>query len=164
MTVTIKEPSWKKDWDAKQEDEARDPRGNPSWRKGMKSPNPKGRPKGIVDKRQRISLALLEDAHDIARVIVAKAKEGDLHAGSLVLSRVLPALSSQAEKVQFDLDPTAPLATQVEQVLTAMSAGELSPDTARQIIETIGALGSIRQMDEIEQRLAQLEAHDGASA
>lgn len=93
----------------------------------MRSPNPKGRPKGIVDKRTKISQAMLDDAHEITKVIVAKAKEGDLQAASLVLSRVLPALSPQTEKVQFDLDPAAPLATQVEQVMVAISAGEISP-------------------------------------
>ena len=124
----------------------------------MTSPNPKGRPKGIIDRRTRLVNILLEDANEITRVVVAKAKDGDLHAASLVLSRVLPALSAQSEKVQFDLDPAAPLAKQVEQVLAATAEGELAPDTAKQIIETIGALGAIRQMDEIEQRIAKLEA------
>lgn len=124
----------------------------------MRSPNPKGRPKGIIDKRQKVSQAMLEDANEITRVVVAKAKDGDLQAASLVLSRVLPALSPQTEKVQFDLDPAAPLAKQVEQVLMAISIGEISPDTGKQIIETISALGAIRQMDDIEQRILALEA------
>ena len=132
--------------------------GNPNWKKGMGSPNPSGRPKGVIDKRQRISKAMMDDAHEITRVVVAKAKEGDLQAASLVLSRVQPTLSAQSEKVEFDLDPTAPLAVQVEQVLSAIAKGELSPDSAKQIIETIGALGAIRQMDDIEKRLTNLEA------
>jgi len=101
---------------------------------------------------------MLEDAHEITRIVVGKAKEGDLQAASIVLSRVLPALSPQTEKVQFDLDPTAPLAKQVEQVLKATADGEIAPDTAKQIIETISALGTIRQMDDIEQRILKLEA------
>src|SRR5690606_39959908 len=116
--------------------------GNPGWRKGMKSPNPSGRPKGIVDKRQKVTQAMLNDAHEIASVVVAKAKEGDLHAASLILSRVLPTLSAQSEKVQFDLDTSAPLATQVEQVLSAMADGELSTENAERIIKAIGALGA----------------------
>jgi len=76
--------------------------GNPDWIKGMKSPNPKGRPKGIIDKRQRLSRTMLEDASEITRMVVDKAKDGNLQAATIVLSRVLPALSPQTEKVQFD--------------------------------------------------------------
>ena len=132
--------------------------GNPAWAKGGKSPNPKGRPKGIVDKRHKVTAALLDDAQHIAGVVVAAAKAGDLQAAGLVLSRVMPTLASQAEKVQFDLDPSAPLGKQVEQVLAAMKDGEIAPDNAKRIIETIESLGAIREMDDIEERLAELEA------
>jgi hypothetical protein len=101
---------------------------------------------------------MLSDAHEIAGVVVAKAKEGDLQAASLVLARVMPTLAAQSEKVEFDLDPSAPLAQQVEQVLAATASGHMAPDNAKRIIEAIGALGAIRHMDEIEGRLAVLEA------
>ncbi|WJG10363.1 DUF5681 domain-containing protein [Aliiglaciecola sp. LCG003] len=155
MTTTKAEPDWKQNW---KPDPDTPKTGNPNWRKGMSSPNPSGRPKGIVDKRHKVTQALLNDAHEIANVVVAKAKEGDLQAASLVLARVMPTLAAQSEKVQFDLDPSAPLAQQVEQVLAATADGEISPDNAKRIIEAIGALGAIRQMDEIEARLAALEA------
>jgi hypothetical protein len=100
---------------------------------------------------------MLSDANEIVEVVIAKAKEGDLQAAAIVLGRVMPTLAAQAEKVQFDLDPSAPLAQQVEQVLAATAAGEIAPDNAKRIIETIGALGAIRQMDELEQRLTALE-------
>lgn len=149
------QPEWLANWEPDPETVGK--HGNPAWSKGMKSPNPKGRPKGIIDKRRKMSLALIEDAEQIAAVVVAKAKEGDLQAAGLVLQRVLPTLAAQAEKVQFDLDPSAPLAQQVEQVLAATAAGNIAPDNAKRIIETIGALGAIRQMDDVEQRLAALE-------
>lgn len=149
------EPDWKQAWEP---DPDAPKTGNPSWQKGMKSPNPSGRPKGIVDKRHKVTQALLNDAQEIAGVVVAKAKEGDLQAASLVLARVMPTLAAQAEKVQFDLDPAAPLAQQVEQVLAATAQGDIAPDNAKRIIEAIGALGAIRHMDEIESRLAALES------
>lgn len=154
MTKVNETAEWMKDWKS---DSDEPKTGNPNWHKGMKSPNPKGRPKGIVDKRQKVTQAMLSDAHEIADVVITKAKEGDLQAASLVLSRVMPTLAAQAEKVQFDLDPSAPLAQQVEQVLMATAIGEIAPDNTKRIIEAIGALGAIRQMDEIEQRLAALE-------
>mgnify|MGYP001479653720 CR=1 FL=1 len=47
--------------------------GNKAWVKGMKSPNPKGRPKGIVDRRAKITESMLTDASDIVEAVVAKA-------------------------------------------------------------------------------------------
>lgn len=154
MTNAQEKPEWLENW---KPDPDAPKTGNPNWKPGMKSPNPKGRPKGIVDKRHKVTQAMLSDAHEIAGVVVAKAKEGDLQAASLVLARVMPTLAAQAERVEFDLDPSAPLAKQVEQVLSATASGELSTDHAERIIKAIGALGAIRQMDEIESRLSALE-------
>ena len=156
MTTTNAEPDWKRNWEP---DSDAPKTGNPNWQKGMKSPNPKGRPKGIVDKRQKVTTAMLNDAQEIASVVIEKAKTGDLQAASLVLARVMPTLAAQAEKVQFNLDTSAPLAQQVEQVLAATAEGEIAPDNAKRIIEVIGALGAIRQMDDIEARLKALESH-----
>lgn len=131
--------------------------GNPNWHRGMKSPNPKGRPRGIVDKRQRVTQALADDAHRVARVVIDAALQGDVQAAGLVLSRVAPALRAQYEKVRFDFDPKASMTEQVEQVLLAISQGELSPDMGKQIIESIAALSGIKQIDELELRLTALE-------
>lgn len=131
--------------------------GHKGWQKGMKSPNPKGRPKGIVDRRSKISQAMLGEASAIVDAVMARAKKGDVQAAQLILSRVIPTLASQSEKVEFELDTSAPLAQQVEQVLKATSEGDISPDSAQRIIQVIGALGEIRHLDEIENRLAVLE-------
>lgn len=132
--------------------------GNPAWTPGMRSPNPAGRPRGIVDKRARIAERMLADAEGIVSALVEKALEGEVGAASLILARVLPALRSQAEKVQFDFDHAAPVARQVEQVLAAIAGGVIAPDVGRQIIEAIGALSAIRATEELEARLAALEA------
>ncbi len=133
------------------------PQGNPHWKKGMKSPNPAGRPKGIVDKRMRVSQALVDDAPKIARVVIDAALEGDIQAASLVLSRVAPALRAQTELVQFDFDATAPIAQQVEQVLQGIAEGRVPTDVGKQIIEAIGSLSAVRMTDELERRLEALE-------
>ena len=136
--------------------------GNKAWVKGMKSPNPKGRPKGIVDRRAKITESMLTDASDIVEAVVAKAKQGDVQAAQLIISRVLPTLAAQSEKVEFELDTAASLAEQTEQVLAATSKGVLSPDSAQRIIQIIGALGEIRHLEDIEDRLAALEGNANA--
>lgn len=132
--------------------------GNPAWTPGMRSPNPAGRPRGIVDKRSRIAERMLADAEGIVSALVEKALEGEVGAASLILARVLPSLRSQAEKVTFDFDAAAPVVNQVEQVLAAIAGGVVAPDVGRQIIEAIGALSAIRATEELEVRLAALEA------
>lgn len=127
------------------------------WEKGGPSPNPKGRPPGILDRRTRVSQALLDDAPAVARVVVDAALEGDMQAASLVLSRIAPVLRGQTEKVAFEFDATAPVAKQVEQVLAAVARGQIAPDVGKQIIDAVQALSTIRATEELEARLAALE-------
>ena len=127
------------------------------WERGGPSPNPSGRPKGIVDRRTRVSQALMDDAPAVARVVVDAALEGDMQAASLVLSRIAPVLRGQMEKVAFEFDATAPVARQVEQVLAAVARGQVAPDVGKQIIDAVQALSTIRATEELEARLAALE-------
>ncbi|MDF7774044.1 hypothetical protein P1X14_02195 [Sphingomonas sp. AOB5] len=128
------------------------------WVKGMPSPNPKGRPRGIIDKRSKVTQALMDEGLEIARVVTAAAKEGDLQACSIVLSRIAPALRPETYPVQFGFDASAPIARQIEQVLEAMSAGAVSPEVGKQIIDAIGTLSDARAVEELEARIMTLEA------
>lgn len=133
------------------------PPGGQNWKKGMASPNPNGRPRGIVDKRTRVTQTLMDDAPKIARVVIDAALAGDVQAAGLVLSRVAPALRAQTERVEFDFDASAPVAQQVEAVLQAIADGKVAPDVGKQIIEAIGSLSAVRAVDELEKRLQILE-------
>jgi hypothetical protein len=123
----------------------------------MPSPNRAGRPKGLTDRRAKLAQRILDDADDIVRVMIEKALEGDSSAASLILSRVLPALRSQNEKVQFDFEPTAPVSTQVEAVLAAIATGAVAADVGKQIIDAIGTLSNVRAVEDLEARLTLLE-------
>ncbi|MFD1217214.1 DUF5681 domain-containing protein [Microbulbifer celer] len=148
------QPEWMENW--KPDPDA--PKiGNPNWCKGMPSPNPAGRPRGLKDKRTRVTEKLLEEAQKIADVVIEKAKKGDIQAAALILGRTTPTLKAQAEKVNFEFDASAPMTDQVQAVLQGIADGEVSPDTGKQIIEAISALAGIKQIDELEQRLAALE-------
>lgn len=129
------------------------------WAPGMRSPNPRGRPRGIIDKRQRLSKAMLEDADAVVSVVMERAKEGDMSAAALVLARVAPALRLVAPTVEFDFDARSSLSAQVEHVLQAIADGKVAPDIGKQIIEAIAQLGSIRQVDDLEARIKALEQH-----
>lgn len=124
-----------------------------------RSGNPRGRPPG-PSKQQALLNKMLDEANGILDAVIAKAQEGDPSAAALVLSRIVPSLRSQMKTVQFDLDPSLPLAAQVEQVLLAISTGQLAPDVGKQLIDAIGTLGNIRALEDLESRLAILEAKE----
>lgn len=160
-------PEWLANWqngDKSKSDKTARPENSRSanrWVRGMPSPNPLGRPKGIVDRRMQIAQGLFENAEAIVDAMVEKALEGDSGAASLILSRVLPSLRAQSERVQFDFDATASISEQMESVLQAVSEGSVSADVAKQILEAVAALQKMRDVEAlvaqvkiIEQRLS----------
>lgn len=149
---------WMEGWQPALQQDATQPRppGNPGWKKGMSSPNPKGRPVGCTPQSKLVQ-RMLEDADGIVDALIAKALDGDSNAASLVLSRILPSIKAQSEKVAFDFNHTAPISQQVEQVLAAIADARLAPDVGKQIIDAIGNLSSIRATEELEARIAVLE-------
>lgn len=148
MTDASTKPSWMEGYDPKPA----------KWVPGMKSPNPKGRPKGIVDKRQKLQAAFADEAADIARVVIDKALEGDMQAANIALARIAPPLRAAAERVQFELDPERPLSEQAGQILQAVADGKVDPDTGKTLIGCLQAVSGIRATEELEQRIIVLEA------
>ena len=128
------------------------------WQPGMKSPNPAGRPPGIIDRRAKIAQAFMDDALNIAKRVTEAALNGDLQAANIVLSRLSPVLKARAEKVTFELDPDASLTEQARAVLVAISRGEIDPEVGNQLVSCISQFGGLKQVDEHAERLAQIEA------
>lgn len=85
------------------------------------------------------------------------AKEGDLQACNIVLARIAPPMKAQSERVEFDFDPSASTAQQIEAVLAAIATGDLAPDSGREVIAAIGTLSNARAVEELEQRIVTLE-------
>jgi hypothetical protein len=133
-------------------------KGNPAWVRGGPSPNPKGRPAGILDKRTKMTQALADEAPEITRVVIEAAKAGDLQAASLVLSRVCPPLKANAERVQFELDGTLTLAEQAQQILSAVADGKVDPETGKTLIGCLSSVAGIQAVAELENRIILLEA------
>lgn len=127
-----------------------------SFKKGQ-SGNPGGRPVGSRNKRTLAAKALDDASEDVAKAMIEAARGGDTAAGKLVLERIQPPLRPRAETVQFDLDPSASLTTQGQQVLAAVAAGELDPETGKILVECLTAFAGLKQTDELALRIAQLE-------
>jgi hypothetical protein len=128
------------------------------WSPGMKSPNPRGRPKGIVDRRQKLQAAFADDAVAIAKVVIAQALEGDMQAAGIALARLMAPLKAVGERVEFQLDPHRPLADQAKQILAAVAGGKVDPETGKTLIGCLSAVANIEAVAELENRIIVLEA------
>ena len=111
------------------------PRGRP-FQPGQ-SGNIKGRPKGIIDKRQRMQKALGEGADAVIAVVKSKAIEGDMQAAGLVLARLVPTLKPEGVLIRFALDASLSTSQQFAQVSQAIANGQLTVDEAKQVVEII---------------------------
>jgi hypothetical protein len=122
--------------------------GNPNWKRGGKSPNPSGRPCGIVDKRMRLNKALMDDADALLQVTKAKAMEGDMTAMALLLSRAVPTLKAEsAERVAFAFDSSKSLSEQLAMIAQAAADGAITLEQAHQFAEICKALATVRAME-----------------
>lgn len=144
----VEQPEWLKGYEPK-----------PGWTKGMKSPNPAGRPPGS-SKQQKFMKRMLTEGQAVLDAVLEKAKAGDPASAGLILSRILPTLRAQSQTVEFDFDPELPIGRQVEQVLAAVAAGLVPPDVGQSIVAMITNLASVRATEDLEARIIQLEAKE----
>lgn len=125
------------------------------FRPGNKAALGAGRPRGSKNKLKQ---QLIDNVGGILDAMVAQALAGDAQAAALVVNRVLPTLRPQSELVQFVLDVDQPISRQVEQVLTAIAAGDVAPDVGKKIVEVVCSLSNIRATEDLSKRIEALEA------
>lgn len=100
-----------------------------------RSGNPKGRPRGIVDKRSALREALADDLPAIVKAMIEAAKGGDVQAASLILSRTLPPLRPERVPVSLDVGNDASMDDMKRAIAEGMAAGKIAPDTGRDLLE-----------------------------
>ena len=72
-------------------DKRRNNKGNPALYKGMAPLNPKGKPKGSMNKYTILSRELLtERGPEIVQVIIDRALKGDVHCLKMCMDRIVP--------------------------------------------------------------------------
>ncbi|MDT8895787.1 DUF5681 domain-containing protein [Halomonas sp. I1] len=121
------------------------------------SGNPEGRPKGRPDKRTQWRKELEPKGSALVAKAVELALSGDAQALRLCLERLTPAYKPQAEQVSFDLNGET-LTEQAQSVLEAVATGQLDPITGKSLIDAIGSLVKVQEVDDIQRRLDALEA------
>lgn len=121
-----------------------------------RSGNPKGRPAGIPSPTAKLRNIIADDLPGILAALVEKAKDGDVGAANLLLSRCLPPLRPQSEADEIPLAGET-LAERAEGVAAAALAGELSPSVASELMAMLGQHGRILETAELMQRIERLE-------
>ena len=129
----------------------RTPRGR--FAKGNKA-SP-GRPPGrgvVAELRDKL-------AQDVDKVI-AKVREqalaGDPQSIRILLDRVVPALRPIELPATIAM-PAGDLTKQAQAVIQAAAAGELAPGQATQLLQGLGALAKIIEIDDLAKRIKALE-------
>jgi hypothetical protein len=121
------------------------------------SGNPAGRRPGsglAAETRALIAAA----APEIIAKLVERSKEGDTSAARLLLERFAPAIKPSEDPVTIDLGPGT-LTEQGHAVMRAVSNGDLAPSQGAALLGALGTLGKLTEADELERRIAALEAH-----
>ena len=119
--------------------------------------NPSGRPKGALGMAGRLRAAIQGDAEQIIQSLITQAKGGDTAAAKLLLDRVCPALKPEAQAVDLEQLATGSLIEKAGAVLSAAGAGELAPDVAAQLVQSVATLAKVAEIDQLQQRLESLE-------
>jgi plasmid stability protein len=124
------------------------------FQKGQ-SGNPAGRPRGIVTQR-RLRESIEADVPEILRAMIEQAKAGDVGAARLLLGVTLAPLKPTDQAVNLPL--TGDLADDGREILKAAGSGDLTPEQAARLLQSLGALARIIETADLLHRVERLEA------
>jgi len=129
-----------------------------------KSGNPRGRPKGIPDRRNAWRDRLAEHLPELIDDLVKRAKAGDEFSIKLILERVAPPLRPQGQVVEVQgLEDAHGLAAKAELILRAVGLGQMPVETGRLFLEALGSVARIAEFDELTKRVEELERKQESS-
>ena len=129
------------------------------WKAG-ESGNPNGRRPG-TGKVTKLRDSIAAHLPAIITQLVTKAKEGDIQAARLLLERVLPPMKAIEQPITLSLPAGDGMAAQGLAIVQAVAAGTIAPGQGAALLTGLGALARIKEMDELEKRISQLEGNHG---
>ena len=123
------------------------------------NPGGPGRP---VGSRNKATLALDQIADDAGKAILEKmveaAKDGDLRAADLVLSRIWPARKGRPISLELPkIDTAADLVAGLGRVADAVAAGDITPDEGQAVSAVLETKRRAIETLELETRITALE-------
>ena len=128
----------------------------PLWKRGAASPNPKGRPKGIVDRRVKLRELIEPHGEEIILKLIGMAKRGDIQAAKLLLDRSCPVLKADSIPVNVNI-PAGSLAEQAAAIFKEATGGKLSTEDAQQLMAILTGHAKVVELDGLLTRIENLE-------
>jgi len=137
------------------------------FKKGQ-SGNPKGKPKGVRDRRGLILDAIAaqvgsksREAAELEwfkRLAAMALEEGDSTAMSMLTRRIVPELKSTDTPVSIETKVGDSLTEQAALILKQMAEGGLTPQEALSVLQALSVQAKIIETDQLEERIRKLEA------
>lgn len=121
-----------------------------------KSGNPAGRPPGITDKRTKFRKLFEDDAADVIRKVVEKAKEGDMTAARMVVERIAPPIKARGNPIHTAI-PDGTFEEQAKAIFEGLNNGELSAEELTAMIGAVTQRAKLAEIDELKKRIEALE-------
>ena len=118
------------------------------------SGNPSGRPRKEFT---IIKEEFGEKAKEVAKVVIEAALSGDLTAAKFILDRLSPPLKAIAAPVVFELPEGLSPSEICRKLIEHTAKGDLSPDTATQLISATANLTKIIEVEDLQKRIEVLE-------
>lgn len=73
-----------------------------------------------------------------------------------MVARLEPPLRPSAQRVQFDLEPDAPIAEQAKQIILAVARGDVDPDTGKQLMDLLSAFVGLKDVETFLEELKRM--------
>ncbi|MGA8583057.1 MAG: hypothetical protein WB715_04350 [Roseiarcus sp.] len=120
------------------------------------------KPKGVRNHATLMAEKLMQDdAEQVVRAVVEKAKQGDMTAARLIIERIAPV--RKGRPITLDLPEaktSADLAGAMASLVRAMATGEVTPDEAATIAGVFEIRRKTIESVDFEERLAALERRE----
>lgn len=127
------------------------------------SGNPAGRKKGVLDRRTQARELFAQHRDELIATAIRLALSGDATALRMCLDRVVPALKPAATALILPPLPSD-LAGQGSAVLSALGAGEITPEEAATVIGALAQQARIVETTQLDLRISALEEAASAKA
>lgn len=122
------------------------------------SGNPRGRPKGIKDRRVSLRELLQPHAGDLIGQAIGMALAGDVTALRICMDRIVPPIKEEFVNVTLPkIDSSEDCTRAQAAIIQALASGEMLPSEARLLSELIDHQRQAYETGELTKRLASVE-------
>ncbi len=130
-----------------------------------RSGNPKGRPRGALNRTTLALRAIMADqGQAIIETLIGQALAGDVAAGRAILERLVPVVREtpvDAGAVALPELSAANLPAAMAAVVQAVASGSITPGQGEKLVAMLQGFAKAVELQEIEQRIAALEGGAG---